>query len=335
MTDIQRIDPPFELRGRRVAIVARDEMVTGPMKRRLEEEGCEVALADANTIDVRRQAEVEDWMAEQRPEVVVAGPARVGGILANSRYPAEFMYDNLAIELHTVEAAWRLGVDKLVMLSSSCIYPRLAEQPIREEALLTGPLEKTNESYAVARIAGVKLCQAYRQQYGCDYISIMATNLFGPEDDFDLENSHVISALLRKVHEAKKSGAPSVEIWGTGNPRREFLFVDDFADATAYLLKYYSGDLALNVGIGGDVSIRELAETIKKVVGYEGSLDFDTSKPDGTPRKLLDVSRLTALGWAPRTPLEDGLRRTYEWYVANVAPQSAASGQVAEAAASR
>lgn len=324
MTDVQALDPPFRMEGRRVAVIAQYDMVASPVMRRLTEEGCEVALADGKVLDLRRQTQVEDWIAEQRPEVIIAGPARVGGILANSRYPAEFMHDNLAIETHTLEAAWRRGVDKLLMISSSCIYPRLTEQPIREEALLTGPLETTNESYAVAKIAGVKLCQAYRRQYDCDFISVMATNLYGPKDDFDLQNSHVVSALLRKFHEAKQAGSPSVEIWGTGSPRREFLYVDDFADAVVHLLKHYSGEIPLNVGVGNDVTIRELAETIRCTVGYKGSLEFDTSKPDGTPRKLLDATRVNALGWSPRTSLKEGLRRTYDWYSANIAGTSGA-----------
>ena len=258
-------------------------------------------------------------MAAERPEVVVLAAAKVGGILANDSYPAEFLYDNLAIETNVIQAAHRLGIAKLLLLGSSCIYPKLAEQPLREEALLTGPLEPTNEWYAIAKIAGVKLCQAYRRQHGADFISAMPTNLYGPHDNFDLESSHVLPALLRKIHEAEARGAGPVEIWGSGRPRREFLHVDDAADACVFLLKHYSGESHLNVGTGEDLTIAELAEAIARVVGYDGGFAYDSTKPDGTPRKQLDVGRLHALGWRHRIGLEQGLASTYDWYLRNAA----------------
>jgi GDP-L-fucose synthase len=241
----------------------------------------------------------------------------VGGILANSTYPADFIRDNLAVELNVIEAAYRAGVKKLLFLGSSCIYPKLAPQPIREEYLLTGELEPTNEWYAIAKIAGIKLCQAYNQQYGTRFISAMPTNLYGPNDNFDLQTSHVLPALLRKFHEAKENGAAEVVVWGSGRPRREFLHVDDLADACLYLMEHHEGSEIVNVGVGEDVSIRELAELIREVVGYEGELVFDSSKPDGTPRKLLDVSRIRGLGWAATIPLREGVEQTYDWYLAH------------------
>ncbi|CAK0766538.1 GDP-L-fucose synthase [uncultured Gammaproteobacteria bacterium] len=267
-------------------------------------------------MDLTRQAAVEAWITANRPEVVVVAAARVGGILANSTYPAEFIRDNLMIEANLIDAAWRNGVAKLLFLGSSCIYPKLAPQPMAEEALLTGPLEPTNEWYAVAKIAGIKLCQAYRRQYGCDFISAQPTNLYGPGDNFDLNASHVIPALIRKLHDAKLAGAAAVEIWGTGTPLREFLHVDDLADALVFLLQHYSDAPHLNVGSGAEISIRELAQRIAEVVGFSGKFTFDASKPDGSPRKLVDVRRLRDLGWSASITLRQGLVSTYDWFVA-------------------
>ena len=255
-------------------------------------------------------------MYEEKPDAVFLAAARVGGILANDSRPAEFIYDNLAIQTAVIESARRVGVRKLQFLGSSCIYPRMAPQPMAEEALLTGPLEPTNEWYAVAKIAGIKLCQAYRRQHGCNYISIMPTNLYGPGDNFDLRASHVIPALMRKMHEGKTSNSGEVVVWGSGAPKREFLHVDDLADAAVFLLERYVGERHINVGAGRDLTIAELAETIRQIVGFRGRLTYDRSKPDGTPRKLLNVSRLTSLGWRPRIELREGLANTYRWFLA-------------------
>jgi GDP-L-fucose synthase len=269
-------------------------------------------------VDLRRQDEVEAWFARTRPHLVFLAAAKVGGIGANSAYPAEFLYDNLMIEANVIEAARRGGVEKLVFLGSSCIYPKLADQPIVEEALLSGPLEPSNEWYSVAKIAGIKLCQAYRRQYGCDFISAQPTNLYGPGDNFDLETSHVVPALIRKAHEAAAVGADRVVVWGSGMPRREFLHVDDLADALVFLARHFSDELPINVGSGQEVTIAELAQLIAQVVGFGGRLEFDSSRPDGTPRKLLDTSRLEALGWKATTPLDRGLHDAYEWFRASL-----------------
>lgn len=276
-----------------------------------------VLTVPRSALDLRDQAAVNRWFEAQRPEFVFLVAGTVGGILANSTRPAEFLYDNLMIHGTVVEAAYRTGVRKLLYLGSSCIYPREAPQPIPEEALLTSPLEPTNEAYAIAKIAGVKLCQAYRRQYGANFISAMPTNLYGPGDNFDLTSSHVLPALMRKFHDAKLAGHREVTVWGTGTPRREFLHVDDLADACLYLLEHYEDALHLNVGTGEDLSIRELAELVRSVVHPEAEIVFDTTKPDGTPRKLLDVSRLHALGWRHRTPLAAGIAETYRWFVEN------------------
>ena len=273
-----------------------------------------LALRERSELDLTRQAQVEQFFAEVRPAYVLVAAAKVGGILANDSSPAEFLRDNLAIQTNIIDAAWRHGVAKLLFLGSSCVYPRLAAQPITEDSLLTGPLESTNEWYAVAKIAGIKMCEAYRRQYGFNAISVMPTNLYGPEDNFDLASSHVLPALLRKFHAAAKSGADTVEVWGTGTPRREFLHVDDLADACLFLMRKYDAAGWINIGWGRDLTIAELAHAIAGVVGFEGAIRFDTSKPDGTPRKLLDTSRLTALGWVPRIGLDAGLRSTYDWY---------------------
>ena len=265
-------------------------------------------------LDLRDQAAVDRFFEEERPEYVFLSAAKVGGILANSTYPADFIRDNLQIQTNVIDAAYRSGSKKLLFLGSSCIYPKHAPQPMKEEHLLTGPLEPTNEWYAIAKIAGIKMAQAYRRQYGFNTISLMPTNLYGPGDNFDLETSHVIPALIRKFHEAKERGEPHVVVWGTGKPRREFLHVDDLADAAVFLMRQYEGEEFVNVGVGEDVSIRELAELIREVVGYGGEIVFDASKPDGTPRKLLDVSRISKMGWSPKIPLAQGLKQTYGWY---------------------
>ena len=308
----------FDLRGKRIWVAGNRGMVGSAIARRLAGEGCEILTTERGRVDLRRQAETEDWLAEAKPDVIFLAAATVGGIVANDTRPAEFIYDNLAIETNVIEAARRTGVTKLLLLGSSCIYPRLAEQPMSETALLTGPLEPTNQWYAVAKIAGIKLCQAYRRQYDLDFISAMPTNLYGPGDNFDLMDSLALPALLRKAHEAKVSGQAAMEVWGSGTPRREFLYVDDCADALVHLMKTYSGEAQINVGVGTDLTIQELAETVVRVVGFTGSIAYDTSKPDGTPRKLLDVSRLAELGWRAHTDLEEGLRRTYDWYLANM-----------------
>ena len=312
---MDRRDPPFKLAGRRVWVAGHRGMVGSALVRRLERELCELVTVGREAVDLRRQGETEDWMAEAKPDVVLLAAAKVGGIQANRTRPADFLYDNLAIETNIVAAAHMTGVTRLLLLGSSCIYPREAAQPMTEDALLTGPLEPTNQWYAVAKIAGIKLCQAYRQQYGCDFVSAMPTNLYGPGDNFDLESSHVIPALLRKIHEAKAADAPSVEIWGSGRPRREFLHVDDCADAVVHLLQHYGGETHVNIGSGEDLTIAALAESVAKAVGYAGAFRYDRSKPDGTPRKLLDVGRLKALGWSPKIGLEEGLRETYAWYL--------------------
>jgi GDP-L-fucose synthase len=290
-------------------------MVGSAIARRLASEDCEIVTVSHREVDLTRQTEVEQWMTAAKPQAIFLAAAKVGGINANNTYAAEFLYENIAIEANVIHAAYRNDVEKLLFLGSSCIYPREAPQPIPESALLTGPLEETNQWYAVAKIAGVKLCQAYRRQYGCDFISAMPTNLFGPGDNFHPENSHVPAALLRRFHEAKTSGARQVTVWGSGNPRREFLHVDDLADGCVFLMKTYSDDDLVNIGTGTDVTIRTFAEAIAKVVGYSGELVYDRSRPDGTPQKLMDVSKMTGLGWTARTALEDGLGRYYQWFL--------------------
>jgi GDP-L-fucose synthase len=314
----------YPLRGKRVWVAGHRGMVGGALVRRLASEGCEVQTAGRDGVDLRRQAEVDGWMADNRPQAVFIAAATVGGIYANDSRPAEFLYDNLVIAANIIEASRRTGVEKLLFLGSSCIYPRLAPQPMPEEALLTGPLEPTNEWYAVAKIAGLKLCQAYRKQYGADFISAQPTNLYGPGDTFDLEGSHVVPALLMKAHAAKVSGEHTLTVWGTGTPRREFLYVDDLADALVFLMGNYSGPIPLNIGTGEEVTIRELAQTVAEVVGFSGTLRFDTDKPDGTPRKLVDCRRLHALGWHHRTPLKEGLARAYAWYLDQAAATAGA-----------
>ena len=293
-------------------------MVGSAIVRRLQAAGYRrLVLRERAELDLTDQTAVNDFFASVRPQSVFLAAARVGGILANDSFPAEFIRDNLAIEANVIDAAYRHGTEKLLFLGSSCIYPKHAPQPMPEECLLTGPLEPTNEWYAIAKIAGLKMCQAYRRQYGFNAISAMPTNLYGPGDNFSLHSSHVLPALLRKFHEAKEAGAAEVEVWGTGTPRREFLHVDDLADACVFLMQNYESETWINVGWGRDETIAELAETIRRVVKFAGSLRFDTSKPDGTPRKLLDTRRLTELGWTPRIGLEAGIRSTYEWFLNN------------------
>lgn len=309
----------FDLAGKRVWVAGHRGMVGAAIVRRLESEGCaEIITATRAEVDLTRQSAVEGFMRESRPDAIFLAAAKVGGILANDTYPADFLYENLVIETNVVAEAARLGVGKLLFLGSSCIYPRLAPQPITEDALLTGPLESTNEWYALAKIAGIKLCQAYRRQHGLDFISAMPTNLYGPGDNFDLNASHVLPALIRKADTARKQQARELVIWGSGMPRREFLHVDDCADALVMLMKNYSGDQHVNVGSGEDLTILELARQVASVVGFEGEIVTDPSKPDGTPRKLMSADKLRAMGWSPRIPLEQGIRQTYGWYLANV-----------------
>jgi GDP-L-fucose synthase len=312
------VSPPllFDLAGCRVFVAGHTGMVGSAIVRRLAVERCEVLTADRSTVDLTRQDATEQWMGKMRPDVVCLAAARVGGIHANDACPADFIADNLAIALHVIHAAHLCRVAKLVFLGSSCIYPKHAPQPMTEEMLLTGALEPTNQWYAVAKIAGIKLCESYRRQHGDDFIAVMPTNLYGPGDNYHPENSHVPAALIRRFHEARVADAPSVTVWGTGAPRREFLAVDDLADACVFVLKHYSDAGFLNVGTGTDVSIAEFARIVADIVGYGGELEFDTSRPDGAPRKLLDVSKLAALGWRARTGLRDGLAAAYADYLA-------------------
>jgi len=308
----------YALSGKRVWVAGHAGMVGTALVRRLKSEGCEILTATRASLDLMNQAATEAWVRTNKPHAVFVAAATVGGILANDSRPAEFLYNNLVIETNVIHAAHGAGVEKLLFLGSSCIYPKAARQPMREEELLTGPLEETNQRYAVAKIAGLKLCEAYRLQYGRNFISAMPTNLYGPNDNFDLVGSHVIPALMRKVREAKRSGG-EIEVWGTGKALREFMHVDDCADACVHLMKTYSDQTHVNVGTGEELTVRALAELICEVTGTKARLRFDSSKPDGTPRKLLDVSRLHALGWRHRIGLREGLKSTYEWFVANAA----------------
>ncbi|WP_295529275.1 GDP-L-fucose synthase [Novosphingobium sp. Chol11] len=305
---------PFTLAGKRVYVAGHRGMVGSAVVRRLASEGCTVLTAPRAEVDLREQTQVREWFAKEQPEVVVLAAAKVGGILANASLPADFLYENLMIEANVIAAAAASFTQKLLFLGSSCIYPKFAEQPIFEEALLTGPLEATNEWYAIAKIAGIKLCQAYRQQHGFDFISAMPTNLYGPGDNFDLASSHVMPALIRKAHEAKLAGADSITIWGTGTPRREFLHVDDLADACVFLLKTYSEDGHVNVGSGSDIAIADLARMVCEIVGFAGEIVYDTAKPDGTPRKLMSSDRILSMGWSPNSTLSDGIASVYEQY---------------------
>lgn len=304
--------------GKRIWVAGHKGMVGSAIVRRLRSEDCSILTVDRRECDLTNPSQVTSWIEANRPEMVVLAAAKVGGILANDTYPVDFLYDNLAIQNNVISNSHKFGVEKLLFLGSSCIYPRMAPQPITEDALLTGPLEPTNEWYAVAKIAGIKLCQAYMKQYGARFVSAMPTNLYGPHDNFDLQSSHVIPALMRKAHRAKKEGQNDIEIWGTGNPLREFLHVDDLADAAVMVLRDYEEYEHINIGSGTDLSIAEIARMMMQVVGLSGDLRHDLSKPDGTPRKLMAADKLRALGWTPNIPLRDGLASTYQWFLENV-----------------
>ncbi|WP_456686302.1 GDP-L-fucose synthase [Bradyrhizobium sp. P5_C11_2] len=308
---------PFELTGKTVYVAGHRGMVGSALVRRLAREDVKLLTVDRREVDLCNQAAVFDWFARMRPQVVFLAAAKVGGIVANDTLRAEFIYDNIAIAANVIQAAHQNGAGKLMFLGSSCIYPKLAAQPLREDSVLTGPLEPTNEPYAIAKIAGIKMVEAYRSQYGSDFISVMPTNLYGPGDNYHPELSHVVAALIRRFHEAKVAGARSVVVWGTGTPRREFLYVDDMADACVHLMKTYSSAELVNIGTGEDITIAEFARIVADIVGYRGEISFDTARPDGTPRKLLDVSRLAKLGWRATTSLEDGLKRAYAAYLSH------------------
>jgi GDP-L-fucose synthase len=306
---------PFELKGKTVFVAGHRGMVGAALVRRLAQEDIQLQTVARSEVDLRDQAAVFDWFAKKRPQVVFLAAAKVGGIAANDALRGEFLYDNLAIAANVIHAAHINSAEKLMFLGSSCIYPKLAPQPLREDSVLTGPLEPTNEPYAIAKIAGIKMAEAYRQQYGSDFISVMPTNLYGRGDNYHPEYSHVVAALIRRFHEAKQSSASHVVVWGTGAPRREFLYVDDLADACVHLMKNYSSDQLINIGIGEDITIAEFARVVAATVGYSGEISFDPARPDGTPRKLLDVSRLAALGWRARTSLGDGIKLAYQAYL--------------------
>lgn len=309
----------FDLAGRRVWVAGHRGMAGSAIVRRLMREDCEIVTVTRSELDLLRQADVNAWMADEKIEAVFLAAATVGGIMANMMRPADFLYENLVIATNVIHAARQTGVKKLLFLGSSCIYPRLAEQPMREEALLTGALEPTNEWYAIAKIAGIKLCQALRRQYGCDFVSVMPTNLYGPGDRYDGQDSHVVASLIMKIHAAKVTNSATVELWGSGTPRREFLYSEDLADACVFVMKHYSDEMFLNVGTGRDMTVLELAESIARIVGWKGTFTFDRSKPDGMPRKVMDVSRLRAMGWSAPTDFETGMKEAYRWYVVNVA----------------
>ncbi|WFU39392.1 GDP-L-fucose synthase [Bradyrhizobium sp. CB82] len=306
---------PFDLAGKTVFVAGHRGMVGSALARRLVKENVELLTVSRSEVDLRDQAAVDEWFAARRPQAVFLAAAKVGGIVANNTLRAEFLYDNLAIATNVIHAAHVNRCEKLMFFGSSCIYPKLAAQPLREESMLTGPLEPTNEPYAIAKIAGIKMIEAYRSQYGSDFISVMPTNLYGRGDNYDPEYSHVVAALIRRFHEAKMSGAKNVVVWGTGTPRREFLFVDDLADACVHLMKSYSSGELVNIGTGEDITIAEFARMVAGTIGYSGEISYDTSRPDGTPRKLLDVSRLMKLGWRAKTSLEDGLKLAYQAYL--------------------
>ncbi|TAJ31100.1 MAG: GDP-L-fucose synthase [Reyranella sp.] len=314
-------NPSYTLRNKRIWVAGHRGLVGSALVRRLEREGCEVVTAPRDTVDLRNPDQLGRWFRDTRPQAVFLAAARVGGIYANDTRPAEFIYDNLMIQANVVEACRRANVEKLLLMGSSCIYPRLAPQPIPESALLTGPLEPTNQWYAIAKIAGIKLGQAYRRQYGCDFVSVMPSNLYGPGDNFDLMQSHVVPALIVKAHQAKLAQTPTMEVWGTGAVRREFLFVDDAADGMVHMMQKFSDEEIVNLGPGFDVPIRDLVDMICRVVGYKGGVRYDASRPDGTPRKMVDTSFAASLGWRARTPLVAGLEETYRWYVDHVASE--------------
>lgn len=315
-------DQLFSLKDKKIWVAGHNGMVGSAMVRRLQREECFIFTAGRDKFDLRRQENVERWVKVYQPDVIVMAAAKVGGIAANAQYPAEFLYDNLMIEANIIHAAHHARVKKLLFLGSSCIYPQMAKQPITEDALLTGPLEPTNEAYAIAKIAGVKLCESYRAQYGCDFISAMPCNLYGPGDNFNPETAHVIPALLRKAYEARRSGL--LQVWGSGKPRREFMHVDDLADALVFMLKHYSGASPVNIGSGKDISIADLVAVIAEVTGFDGRIAFDSARPDGTPRKLMDSSRIAAGGWKPSIGLTAGLESTFRWYMEHPGLQRAA-----------
>jgi GDP-L-fucose synthase len=306
----------FDLTGKRIYVAGHRGMVGAAIVRRLASYKCDVITASRAEADLERQEQTAAFLTAIKPEVVIVAAAKVGGIHANNAYPAEFIGKNLAIALNTINGSYKAGVKKLLFLGSSCIYPKFAHQPMREEELLSGPLEPTNEWYAIAKIAGIKLCQAFRRQYGSDFISLMPTNLYGPGDNYHPENSHVLPALIQRIHQAKKDAVPTVTVWGTGTPRREFLFVDDLAEACVFVLERYTGESHLNVGSGDEVTIADIAKLVAEVIGYEGKLVFDVTRPDGTPRKLLDSSKLFKIGWRPRTSLREGIELTYSEFAA-------------------
>jgi GDP-L-fucose synthase len=308
----------YSLRGKKVWVAGHKGMAGSAIVRRLAQEACEILIVDRATVDLRRQTEVEDWMEANRPQAVFVAAGKVGGILANSTQPGDFLYDNMQIEFNVIHAARMVGVEKLLFLGSSCIYPREAPQPMNEDVLLTGQLEPTNEWYAIAKIAGIKLCEAYRRQHGCDFISAMPTNLYGIGDNFDLKHGHVAAALIAKFHSAKIENLPAVELWGSGKPMREFLYADDLADGLVFLMKHYSGAQHVNVGTGREISILDLAHLLKEIVGFQGKLTFDSSKPDGMMRKVMDVGRLAEMGWTAETSVEQGFRQAYRWYAENI-----------------
>lgn len=306
---------PFKLKGKSVYVAGSGGMVGRALVRRLALEDVRLVTVERRELDLRNQAAVFDWFAQTRPQIVFLAAAKVGGIIANDTLRAEFIYDNIAIAGNVLHAAHQSGVEKLMFLGSSCVYPKLAPQPLREDLILSGPLEPTNEPYAIAKIAGIKMAEAYRSQYGSDFVSVMPSNLYGPGDNYHPEHSHVVAALIRRFHEAKLTGAKSVLVWGTGTPRREFLYIDDMADACVHLMKNYSGAGLINIGTGKDIAISGFARLIADIVNYRGEITFDTSRPDGTPRKLLDISRLEGLGWRAKTSLADGLKQTYAAYL--------------------
>jgi GDP-L-fucose synthase len=308
---------PFELTGKTVYVAGHRGMVGSAIVRRLAREEVRLVIVDRREVDLRNQAAVFDWFAKTRPQVIFLAAAKVGGIAANNTLRAEFIYDNIAIAANVIQAAHQNGAEKLMFLGSSCIYPKLAAQPLREDSVLTGPLEPTNEPYAIAKIAGIKMIEAYRSQYGSNFISVMPTNLYGRGDNYHPEYSHVVAALICRFHEAKMSGAENVMVWGTGTPRREFLYVDDMADACVHLMKIYSSAELVNIGTGEDITIAEFARVVAEIVGYSGEISFDSSRPDGTPRKLLDVGRLAKLGWRATTSLHDGMKRAYAAYLSH------------------
>jgi len=317
--------PHYDITGKRIFIAGHRGMVGAALMRQLSDRDCTLLTATRQELDLSHQDATTQWLAENKPDAMIIAAAKVGGILANDTYPATFLYENLAIASHLIEGARQADIGRVVFLGSSCIYPKLADQPISEDALLTGPLEPTNEWYAIAKIAGIKLCQAYRRQYGLDYISAMPTNLYGPHDNFDLTSSHVIPALMRKAHEAKLAGSETMTIWGSGTPRREFMHVDDCASGIIHLLEHYTGERHVNIGCGQDVTIRTLAQTIANVVQFNGTIVGDSTKPDGTPRKLMDSTTLHGMGWQPQISLTDGLSSTYEWFLEHHTGEAAAA----------